>query len=351
MARARDHSRSGDVIEPVIKPQWYVNCQQIGREAMQVRQIAASTAPPALSCLQSPRPDRFPVTSDQAVQSGELRLIPSDPFDKVWSHWLETPQDWCISRQLWWGHRIPVYFVNIEGDKNDVRPPAAASRRPVHTSLSLTHKDLCVPPYHIAQRQHTLGVGAHRGGGARACARQVPRRQAGLDHPHPRFAGVRAPTRPRAILPLSQHDPHRCGHADEDVLDTWFSSALFPFSIMGWPDKVRCGGRARGRALGRAAGGGGFGAGFRDDHRRSLYPAPSLLPFRPRLLPFRPRLSAPLPGLTPTPSFSGIRLIPSSDLFRPPPCPDRRRTSRTFTRTRSWRRATTFCSSGSRAWS
>jgi valyl-tRNA synthetase len=61
----------------------------------------------------------------QAVRSGELELMPADPYEKIWAHWMETPQDWCISRQLWWGHRIPVYFVRVAGGKNDVRAALA----------------------------------------------------------------------------------------------------------------------------------------------------------------------------------------------------------------------------------
>ena len=50
--------------------------------------------------------------------AGELRLIPSAQ-EKTWFHWLESPRDWCISRQLWWGHRIPAYFVTV----NDTAVP------------------------------------------------------------------------------------------------------------------------------------------------------------------------------------------------------------------------------------
>ena len=53
-----------------------------------------------------------PPPLSQAVKSGSLRLIPSS-HDRIWFHWLENSRDWCISRQLWWGHRIPAYFVTF----------------------------------------------------------------------------------------------------------------------------------------------------------------------------------------------------------------------------------------------
>lgn len=82
-------SRSKDVVEPMVKPQWYMNCNEMAKSAV------------------------------EAVRSGELKLTP-DVHKKIWFHWLESIRDWCISRQLWWGHRIPAYFVTI----NDSSVPA-----------------------------------------------------------------------------------------------------------------------------------------------------------------------------------------------------------------------------------
>jgi valyl-tRNA synthetase len=78
-------SRSKDVIEPVLKPQWWVACKSMAD---------ASVA---------------------AVRSGELEIIPKE-FDAVWFRWLENIRDWCVSRQLWWGHRIPAYYVTLDGE-------------------------------------------------------------------------------------------------------------------------------------------------------------------------------------------------------------------------------------------
>lgn len=76
-------SRSKDVVEPLLKPQWYVKCEEMAQKAV------------------------------EAVNSGELKIIPETHI-KTWHHWMEGIRDWCVSRQLWWGHRIPAYFVTIE---------------------------------------------------------------------------------------------------------------------------------------------------------------------------------------------------------------------------------------------
>lgn len=77
-------SRSKDVVEPMLKPQWYVKCDEMASKAV------------------------------DAVKSGELKIIP-EMHVKTWYHWMQGIRDWCISRQLWWGHRIPAYYVTIEG--------------------------------------------------------------------------------------------------------------------------------------------------------------------------------------------------------------------------------------------
>lgn len=141
-------SRSGDVIEPLLKPQWWVNCKSMAKRAA------------------------------DAVRDGSLKLVPEFHND-TWFRWLDNIRDWCISRQLWWGHRVPAYFVVIAGRESE------ADRNNADCWVAARDED-------EARRVATerFGVSADQ-------------------------------------ITLEQ---------DEDVLDTWFSSALFPFSTLGWPD-------------------------------------------------------------------------------------------------------------------
>lgn len=142
--------RSCNVVEPLMKPQWWINCQDMAKDALEV------------------------------VKSGELEITPQTS-EKEWFRWLENIQDWCVSRQLWWGHRIPAYFIDIKGQE---------------TSRDDDH-------YWVSGRDETEAFD-------RACKR---------------FPSI---------------DPSKLKlHQDEDVLDTWFSSGLWPFSIMGWPNQTQ----------------------------------------------------------------------------------------------------------------
>src|SRR5690554_2258905 len=123
--------RGGELIEPMISTQWF-----------------ADVSEPAKAAL-------------EAVRNGTIEIVP-ERFVKVWYHWLENIQPWCISRQLWWGHRIPAWYCQECGE-----------------------------------------------------------------------------------ITVAREDPTHCAHCnstqleqDPDVLDTWFSSGLWPFSTLGWPDET-----------------------------------------------------------------------------------------------------------------
>lgn len=124
--------RCGTTVEPRASLQWFVAMKELAKPAIDV------------------------------VRSGELRYIPKR-FENSYLYWMENIRDWCISRQLWWGHRIPAYYCqNSECN---------------HTEISLEKVEKC----------------------------------------------------PKCGAPMKQ---------DEDTLDTWFSSALWPFSTLGWPEKT-----------------------------------------------------------------------------------------------------------------
>ncbi|KAJ2949327.1 hypothetical protein O0L34_g6280 [Tuta absoluta] len=141
-------SRSKDIVEPMLKPQWYIRCDKMAEEAV------------------------------KAVKTGALKITP-DVHEKTWYHWMENIRDWCISRQLWWGHRIPAYRVTMP-DKEE-KEPKEELWVSAHTYEEALTK--AAQKYNVAKSE----------------------------------------------IKLVQ---------DEDVLDTWFSSGLFTFSIFGWPDKT-----------------------------------------------------------------------------------------------------------------
>jgi len=130
--------------------------------------------------------------SSQRTRAGELHVAPKQS-EGDWFRWLENIQDWCISRQLWWGHRCPAYFVRIEGQEQDVRYFAYS----IYCAISLLQSS--DGKYWVVGRD--------------------------LEE---------ATERAKKLAGSSNFTIEQ----DEDVLDTWFSSGLWPFSILGWPDKV-----------------------------------------------------------------------------------------------------------------
>nr|CAI5847941.1 unnamed protein product [Callosobruchus analis] len=146
-------SRSKDIVEPMLKPQWYVNCGDMAKDAIKV------------------------------VETGELKIIPEIHI-KIWNHWMDGIRDWCISRQLWWGHRIPAYFVTLKNQPVSKDSPT------------------------------------------------------GDDSAHWVSGRTKEEAMQKAIKKFNTTEDNIVLSQDEDVLDTWFSSALFPFSIFGWPEQT-----------------------------------------------------------------------------------------------------------------
>ncbi|CAF0867085.1 unnamed protein product [Rotaria sordida] len=142
-------SYSKDIIEPLIKPQWYVNCKTMAQRSI------------------------------DAIRSGELKILPTI-FESVLYKWLEDIHDWCISRQLWWGHHIPAYFIS----SNDI------------SAGNETNNDYWVSAHSYDEA---------------------------IDKASKRF------NISKDKIQLTQ---------DENVLDTWFSSSLVPFSSFGWPTET-----------------------------------------------------------------------------------------------------------------
>ena len=123
--------RCGTVVEPLTSPQWFVKMKPLAEAAIEV------------------------------VKDGKIKFVP-EHFTKTYMNWMENVHDWCISRQLWWGHRIPAWYCDDCG------------------KITVSRTDPCE-----CEHCHSKNI-----------------------------------------------------HQEEDVLDTWFSSALWPFSTMGWPDKT-----------------------------------------------------------------------------------------------------------------
>jgi len=128
-----------------MKPQWWVNCKPLAAEAIKVRIFFKLPIRHIFINL-------FFYLISQRSQAGELIIMPKTS-EAEWYRWLETIQDWCISRQLWWGHRVPAYFVNIEGKEQDVRRchpcelVTSAYRLTFFTPLDISHhSDLRLNP-------------------------------------------------------------------------------------------------------------------------------------------------------------------------------------------------------------
>ncbi len=179
--------RSGAVIEPWLTDQWYVD--------------AKTLAGPAI----------------EAVKSGAIKVVPAT-WEKTWFQWLENIQPWCVSRQLWWGHRIPAWYG-----------PA------VHPELGWQ----IVHDQRMSEIRPTVFVSETFDGVRHQAAELygVPIDQVVEVDSSSAAVGDDLGQRPEFIISEPPVDRTRVQvWRDEDVLDTWFSSALWPFGTLGWPE-------------------------------------------------------------------------------------------------------------------
>jgi valyl-tRNA synthetase len=172
------------VLEPLMTEQWYLNVQPLADKAI------------------------------KAVESGATKFVPEN-WSNVYFHWMRNIQPWCISRQLWWGHQIPVWYgpsmIDLDGQPTHI-PHFAAE----------TAEEAC------AQALNYYRTTGYSDGSAYAPNLE----RVSVD---PQNVALLSPMEGAADRNLIKDITLR---RDPDVLDTWFSSALWPFSTLGWPDKT-----------------------------------------------------------------------------------------------------------------
>ena len=174
--------RGGVVIEPWLTDQWYVDAEKLAQAPI------------------------------QAVRDGRIEIVPKS-WEKTWFNWMENIQPWCVSRQLWWGHRIPAWFGPIV----DAEPFGTTEAREI-AFRSETRAENFENEVFVAEDEVSAISQA-------ASFYRVDRSEIAV-----------VDTAQDAVMATIMGAAKRVIWRDEDVLDTWFSSALWPFATLGWPE-------------------------------------------------------------------------------------------------------------------
>jgi valyl-tRNA synthetase len=159
--------------------------------------------------------------SQEVVAKGEMRFFP-DRWAKVYDHWMGGLQDWCISRQLWWGHRVPVWFINLEGSTKQ-----AASK----ALLPLIGAILKHSPSSSREIVESLPIRINGGLISFEELEELQKSNDSTTSEHRVEVCTDSPVIEEALANFGFTQ-------DPDVLDTWFSSWLWPFATMGWPNET-----------------------------------------------------------------------------------------------------------------
>ncbi len=183
------------IIEPYLTDQWFVNAEVLAKPAL------------------------------ESVKAGRTKFVPQS-WENTYFSWMENIKPWCISRQLWWGHQIPAWYGPRMHSDPEFGKPDAGPKIFVAATEEQARKD-AVAYYGRQIEIHTTGVSSTQFQKAVSDFEATQR-----DRLLPSVWASRKASDPFAELSDSKVPLHR----DEDVLDTWFSSALWPFSTLGWPE-------------------------------------------------------------------------------------------------------------------